>query len=291
MSRIISSGERNPLRVISELESISRFSEQRRTFDDGNGKFIFEEDINYIQHDISNVQVNAKDRSISIAPVTKYPNGLDIDKILPHRDGNLQVPFYAKNNNMEFIADYCRLRNYDAVIELGSGYAQNLIKLHFLGGPKVPYYAGEYTKSGCECASMLGDLDSEINLIPFDFDYLSADFSSIKQFDNVLVFTCHSIEQVTNIPKDLIPKISRIADNVTCIHIEPFGFQLTSSHNESEVDKCHRSFFAKNAWNQNLASSLVYHHLCNNIELNYISPNIMGGLENNPSSLALWKSR
>ncbi len=290
MQRIISEGERHPLRVISKLESIMRFSHQERILEKDNPRFIFEEDSHYVRQLIPNVHCDREVRSIQLEPVLKLPTGLDVDQLLPHRDGYQRVPDYTYNDNIQFLVDFTRLRDFDAVIELGSGFGQNLFKLYYQGGPNVPYYACEYTQSGVSCTDMLAQLDADLRLEAHRFDYKNPDFSFLPSLKKVLVFTCHSIEQVTYIPNELIERISAIAQDVTCIHIEPFGFQLKAQEHDNELDREHRELFAKNGWNQNLAQSLVFHHLNNTIELTYMAANVMGGTKANPSSLALWSS-
>ena len=138
---------------------------------------------------------------------------------------------------------------------------------------------------------MLSDLTDEFELVPFRFDFRHADLSIIPKYDNVLVFSSHAIEQVNIIPDDLLPVIARVAKKVTCIHMEPFGFQMAAVETESEVDKDQREYFKKNNWNMNLLQQLAFHNCRENIDLHYIGKNLMGGnYLYNPSSIALWKS-
>ena len=286
MESIIDSGERNPLRVINKLSSILRFSDQGKA----ESTFICQQDSKYIKEDIRNVTITNGGSSINIQPEMKFPGGRSVDALVPHRGSANLVSSYSDSDKVSFIADYCRSRKFDAVIELGSGYSQNLIKLFYLGGPNVPYFGGEYTDSGTRCAEMLSDLAVDFKLIPFKFDFCHPEFSSIPKFDNALVFTSHAIEQVNVIPAELMPKIASIATQVTCLHMEPFGFQLSTPGDEGELDSKQREIFDKNSWNQNLLSQLVFHGCNNNIDLQYIGKNILGGDYHNPCSLALWKS-
>lgn len=289
MKSIIDTGESNPLRVINTFASISRFSIEHMP-NGADSDFIFEKDKHYRHDDVINVTDNGEEHSIQTHDIGILPTGLAVDVIINHKNQEQLASSYTSCNHTEFIADYCRGKNFDAIIELGSGYSQNLIKIFNQGGPNIPYYGGEFTESGTLCAQMLADLTNEFELIPFRFDYRFPDFSNIPKYKNVLVFTCHSIEQVTYIPETLIPEISKIADNVTCIHIEPFGFQMVSEKDQSEVDKKHRAYFKLKHWNQNLANLLVRHQISGEISLKYIAKNVFGGIDSNPSSLALWKS-
>lgn len=291
IARLIAEGESHPLRVLKIFESIMRFSKQERIIKNGIGKFSFYEDVDYLNCDINNILTDYENRSISLSDISKLPNGLASSMKLPLQSLLQEVPQYTSTNKIDFLVDYCRNRKLDAILELGSGYSQNLIKLFYEGGPRVPYYAGEYTQSGVRCSNMLAGLSDELDLTSFEFDYRNPNFSILPKLDNILVFTSHSIEQVDNIPDTLLPLIANIAKNVTCIHFEPFGFQLTSPDQDPEHIMVQRSIFEKNQWNQNLASKLVFHHLNKDINLTYLCPNMFGGEQENPTSLAIWSNR
>ena len=290
ISRLISEGESHPLRVLKIFESIMRFSKQERIIREGIGKFSFYEDIEYLNFDINNILTDYENRSISLSDISKLPNGLASSMKLPFQSLLQEVPQYTSTNKIEFLVDYCRNRKFDAILELGSGYSQNLIKLFYEGGPRVPYYAGEYTQSGVRCSNMLAGLSDELDLTSFQFDYRDPNLSILPKLDNILVFTSHSIEQVDYISDTLLPLIANIAKKVTCIHFEPFGFQLTSPDQDSEHIMNQRSIFDKNQWNQNLASKLIFHHLNKEINLIYLCPNMLGGEQENPTSIAIWKN-
>ncbi|MEY8240954.1 MAG: hypothetical protein RPT25_11460 [Cycloclasticus sp.] len=292
MISIIASGESHLMRIINLLSSDVRFSQENDRISELEGhdpKLIFKSKNGYAMNDIRNVEVI--DSHFKITPKQHVPTGMRADIQVAHRNTYSLTSSYSKCDKINFLVDYCRLRKFDAVVELGSGYSQNLIKLFYQGGPRVPYYGGEFTQSGTECAQMLSDLTDDFELIPFRFDFRKPDFSMIGKYDNVLVFSCHAIEQVNLIPDDLLTKISALSKQVTCIHIEPFGFQLAPSGSENEVDKNHRNFFHENGWNMNLLNQLLLHNRKKNIDLQYIGRNILGGSDSyNPSSLALWKS-
>ncbi|MFT6733849.1 MAG: hypothetical protein ACJAS9_002043 [Polaribacter sp.] len=206
MKSIIDSGEKNPLSVIDKFASINRFSIEHMPEGVGTD-FIFEKDQFYRHDDVINITKNGEEHSIQTQNIGILPTGLPIDVIINHRDQEQVVSSYTSCNHTEFIADYCRGQNFDAIIELGSGYRKNLIKIFNQGRPNIPYYGGEFTESGTQCAQMLADLSNELSLIPFRFDYRVPDFSNISEYNHVLVFTCHSIEQVEFIPDKLIPEI------------------------------------------------------------------------------------
>ncbi len=294
MSSIIESGETHPLRVISIFSSILRFSSEELKSDqesEHDNRFVCDTDSKYIKSDIRNVKIVNNGGCINIIPHENLPAGMLADHRFAHRNKYNIGSSYSDCDKIAFVTDYCRHRKFDAIIELGSGYSQNLIKLFYQGGPKVPYFGGEFTQSGTECAQMLSNLSDEINLTPFRFDFRQPDLSNIPRFERVLVFTNHAIEQVNHIPDNLLLEIASVARQVTCIHMEPFGFQMAPAENESDVDKKHREYFRGNGWNENLFNQLANHSCKGNIDLQYVGKNILGGSDfHNPSSLALWKT-
>lgn len=285
---IIDSGETNPLRVLKIFNSIIRFSGEMKMQSDGN--MAFDQDSIYPQDDISNITID--ENSISFKQVDKLPFGQDTAKVRTFRDNLYVSSLYSEFNKENFLLDYIRNKNFDAIIELGSGYCNNLVNLYGIGGPKVPYYGGEYTKEGTEFAQMIADLDDDMNLTPFRFDYTNPNLSIVSgKYKNPFVFTCHSIEQVEYIPSNLFEKISKIAQNVTCMHIEPFGYQMVNNGKPSKTDAAQKEVFENNHWNKNLYEELMKNAIYKKIDLIYIQKNIISDNDaGNPASLALWKS-
>jgi hypothetical protein len=105
---------------------------------------------------MTNITDNSEAHRIQTHGISILPIGLEVDIII-NNNQKLLASSYTSCNHTEFIADYCRNKNFDAIIELGSGYSQNLIRIFNHGGPKVPYYAGEFTENG---AQMLADPSS-----------------------------------------------------------------------------------------------------------------------------------
>src|SRR6478752_1963707 len=89
----------------------------------------------------------------------------------------------------------------EMVVELGSGGGINLLNLHLWGGPRVPYHALEPTESGRACTGILAALDPGLDLTTAPFDFEQPRYDALPRVDaQVLVFTVHSIEQVTELP-------------------------------------------------------------------------------------------
>jgi hypothetical protein len=160
----------------------------------------------------------------------------------------LKIPNYA--NIIDFLTDYIRDRSFDAIIELGCGLGQNLVKLYYSGGPKsIPYYAGEFAQSGVEAAHVIASLCNDFSLVPFPFDHCAPDLSPIEETGNILIFTSHSIEHVMEIPGNYFNLLAEHATSVTGLHFEPFGFQL--SDNSDDVSKAQKSQAIARGWNTN----------------------------------------
>lgn len=287
MKEIIASGEKHPLRVINLFESIMRFSEQHRGED---GKFHYNKDSGLLKSENSNIDFSVE--SMNIKESDPLPSGANESTIRSYKNSFYVSSSYSMTDKIAFLLDYIRNKEFEAIVELGSGYSGNLIKLFYQGGTEIPYYGGEFTDSGTMCADMLGSLTNEFKLIPFKFDYNCPDFSRIKEKNRIFVFTCHSIEQVQKIPDDLIQSIAQIAKYVTCIHLEPFGYQVKIDNREEiQVDQKQAEYFNQNCWNKNLFEVLIHSHFKKYVNLTFIGRNSFPGDDKyNPTSIAVWNN-
>lgn len=294
MKQIIEDGETDPLRVINRFESLLRFSRQDYDMDDEGEITRFEYNLNCarVKEDISNFSKEGE-QIVANINCDLLPNGIAIKKELPFFDKAFETSSYTETDVNRFIADYLGDKEVDAIVELGSGFCQNLIRLHYEGAPQVPMFGLEYTESGVECGNMLATLNDDITLESMHFDYNVPDFSAIKgRFKNVFVFSRHSIEQVQTIPHELFEKIAEIGENVTAMHFEPFGFQYQLNNELSPIDAQQRDFFFSKHWNENFVPAIVDQFLQDKIDLIYLSKNIFGGEHvGNATSFALWKSK
>jgi hypothetical protein len=265
----IEAGEKDPFAIMHQL---NRF-ESSKVFgvDRGSGAGIFH-----------HVKIQEED--------TTYPTGRPF--ILPTSVGETfyQRPFYQ--HQMDFLLDYIDGRKFSAIVELGAGYGQNLIDMQYKGGQRnIPYYAGEYTESGRELTETLGKLNPALNLKSFFFDHKAPNLDIVKEKSDILVFSCHSIEQVTEIPANYFKALSNGRKNVLGIHFEPFGHQINiETLPRGEVSAAQQTYFEENKWNRNFAE--VYLNAVNRgeIEQIFVMKNIFSGHPNCPSSLAIWKS-
>lgn len=288
MSEIIEAGERDPLRVINMLEHKLTTHVENITHSPEKVTVTYDKQQNFLE-EVTNIK--KENGRLKLDVNSPLPNNEPLKVPRPFFDNNYNVSPYTVTDTNRFIADYVMDNNFDAIIELGSGFCQNLVKLHYLGIPKLPLYGLEYTTSGVDCGNMLATLASTLKLESLPFDYNAPDFTALKGlFSNVFVFTKHSIEQVPLISSHLLTEISRIADQVTCMHLEPFGFQVFGTE-QTCIDNQQKQFFKEKGWNTNLALVLLKEFLEDSINLTYLNKHVFGGDFSNPTSLAIWKSK
>lgn len=220
-----------------------------------------------------------------------FPTGKPCFRALPIEEHLAVAPFYK--DIIVFLLDYLGEKKFEAIVELGCGLGHNLIELFYRGGPQnIPYYGGEYTESGVNAAKMLAQLRKELPLIPFRFDYKNPNLSIVKEKKNLFIFTSHSIEQVSKISPELFYTLTSAAEQVTCIHFEPFGFQFTLGNApHGKISEAQAVLFKNNDWNTNLIEVLT---TCQNegiLEITFIAKNVMGETPDNPTSIAIWEKR
>ena len=115
-----------------------------------------------------------------------------------------------------------------AIFDLGSGWGRNSVLLADKF-PNYSIYAGELTESGRKSLQNISDHFS-LNINPFPFDYM--DWSELIRLvsetthSEYLIFSNHSIEQVTYLSGKMFEQILETGKRLKFIHIEPVGWQL-----------------------------------------------------------------
>ena len=123
--------------------------------------------------------------------------------------------------------------DYDTIIELGSGFGRNIYYYISLLKHDCNFYMGEYTAGGIETAIYIKNRyfsNKKIQINHFDYNNFDVFFEQLKlskKMTKVLVCTFWSIEQITNIQKEVFDNILSLSDTVTCVHIEPVGWQIS----------------------------------------------------------------
>jgi len=128
---------------------------------------------------------------------------------------------------VEFIRS--EMPDLDAIVELGAGTGYNLFllrdELRDEQFRSISYYACEYTETGQEVCKRLCAVGGVMNVYVHYFDYKRPELGFLTGSDNVLFFTCHSIEQMTCLPQTVIEEMLRRSSKAACFHFEPVGWQ------------------------------------------------------------------
>ena len=180
--------------------------------------------------------------------------------------------------------------SYDAIVELGSGYGRNLFEIYYNGGPgSARYFAAEYTESGRAMTERFAALDEGLPLETVFFDHRNPDLSFLAphDFKKVFLFSCHSIEQVSEIPDSYFPVLAGVAPQVLGVHFEPFGFQVSA---ETELAKEHREFILDKEYNLNFYERLKQ-AADGVLEIRYMRKDVIAPQLINPTSVAVWEKQ
>lgn len=125
----------------------------------------------------------------------------------------------------------------DSVVELGSGYGLRLFEAWLAGAPKDALYQGiEPTASGRAMASKLAGLEPGIRFVSVAGDHATFDPSSLGG-QRTLFVSCFSLMYVSAVTLDLFRRIAAIPGEVTCLFIEPFGFQISGDDDRARGQK------------------------------------------------------
>jgi hypothetical protein len=183
------------------------------------------------------------------------------------------------------IADACTPET-GLVVELGSGGGMNLLNLHLWGGPRVPYYALEPARSGRELTDLLAALDPGLDLTTLPYDYEGPDYTRLPAGSaHVLVFSVHSIEQVTELPHAAITGLLGLGERVTGLHFEPVGWQILD-----DPDPASRDYALRQRYNRNLWPLLQELERAGELLIETVVPDLFGDKYKNPGTLIVWRA-
>ena len=260
----IAAGETDPLRLINRLDRMEN---------------------KYDLKWIADAQVDFQ--LIETAPANRLPSGSPLNHLACYRNDGFKVSCYTWSNLPWFLADMIdETGPYDAVVELGCGHGGNLLRLYYAGAAaNIPLWGGELTLSGQSMARNLAALNPAIPATFFHFDHLAPDLSPLGKLGRVLVFTCHSIEQVENLPQRFFDVVALAGKHVTCVHLEPFGFQIVV---DTPIAKNQAEIFKSRNWNQNLAAASVEAERRGVIKRTFLTHNEFLKQSGNPTSVLIW---
>jgi hypothetical protein len=172
------------------------------------------------------------------------------------------------------------------VVEMGSGWGRNLASLWLGGGPRdATYVAAEFTEAGRRATSELGRLIPGMRLEPIAFDYHQPDLGGVEPVEEAVVFSAHSVEQISELPEAFVPAVLGVAQRVTCLHFEPVGWQLDPSLAGSS-----REYAEHHDYNLNLIPLLGGQAEKGAIVLDETRPEVIGVNPSNATSLVAWST-
>lgn len=218
------------------------------------------------------------------------PNGHPVYRPMTVRGQILTVPYYTTALNHNYIIDMLAKESFDCVVELGSGYGRNLFEISLATAtPNMPYFGGELTESGRTAFALLATLEPKMDARAFRFDFRAPDFTVLAPFERILFFTMHAIEQVHEVPINLIERMAACGRRAVGVHFEPFGFQFEPNLGPATQEQ--NKYFHARKWNLNFGDALMHARNQSAIDEPCIALEIMGGNDLfNPTSLAVWQS-
>ena len=135
-------------------------------------------------------------------------------------------PMMARHMVADIVAEACG-DDTRRIVELGSGWGGNLFHLRSGGAPPAAeFHAMEFTETGRQVTRMVAALDPEMKLSIHAFDYLRPDFSPLAAPLPTVVFSNHSIEQITELGRGFFDALLAVPELQRVVHIEPVGWQL-----------------------------------------------------------------
>lgn len=170
----------------------------------------------------------------------------------------------------------------DLVLDLGCGWGHRMVDA-YLAGVDAQFVGGDRSQHTAQIIALLGQLFPKARLGWFGFDFVRPDFSALPQnYGKVCLFTCHAIEQVTNIGRDMFDALfDRFSQAlVTGIHLEPLAFQFDPSREDE------KKYAIEHRYNSDLLSVLRNHP---DIRIKHVEAVAFESFDHNPTSLVVWE--
>ncbi len=222
---------------------------------------------------------------------------------LPPRLSRRGIDAMTRAVTADLLLQYCGT-DTQQVIELGSGWGANLFHLWLAGGPRDAAYAAlEYTAAGREVTQLLGGIEPKLHIDSSPFDYHKPDLSAFRSAARTLIFTSHSIEQITHIGDALFDELLAVPGLDRVVHVEPVGWQLaagtplgglmplltrlTPPRLSLEIEVRRRT--RKHAYNTDLVAQLRRLEGAGRIRIERIEKNYVGPNPFNPGTVIVWR--
>jgi SAM-dependent methyltransferase len=172
-------------------------------------------------------------------------------------------------------------RGCRSIVELGCGYGYNLHRLRRVL-PDRAYLGGDIAPTAVQLARRLFAEDC-VSVV--EFDYYADDYTLLRDVEGpVLVFTCHSVEQL---PKagHMLDVLARHAGHIArVVHFEP----VYESHGETLIGRLRRAYADSVDYNRDLLGLLRAHP---HVRLEAIDANPFGINPLNPTTVVEWTFR
>ncbi|CAA7626994.1 hypothetical protein MCP1_60111 [Candidatus Terasakiella magnetica] len=170
----------------------------------------------------------------------------------------------------------------DCVIELGAGYGKRLFEMFLGGGAKdLRYIAAEPTAAGRRITAKLSRLVPDMSLDVAAFDFANPCFSPVHGFSRILLFTSWSLMFVDALQDSFFAELAKIPGEVTCVFVEPVGFQINPSNDKISLDQ--RDTARERRWNLNFFQKLLDAQAAGLVEIEAISTDMFGPLDDTSS--------
>lgn len=188
------------------------------------------------------------------------------------------------NAYARLLLDTLKPHKAKALVELGSGLGDNLLKLASVLQPRAAY-GGEFTSSGVECGRTLAKLwSTEARFDHFDYNNPQTLETVPKQ---ALVYTSHSIEQIPQLHESFVESLIRRSPQLV-VHFEPC---YQDHDGQSLIGLMRRRYTELNDYNRNLVELLRSFEDAGAIRILEHQANVFSDTPFNPTSIVMWAPR
>lgn len=185
--------------------------------------------------------------------------------------------------------------NTKLIVELGSGWGNNLAEAYLAGcAASAEYWGLELSKEGRAATTRLASLKGApavLKSAPFNF--FEPDYSALPDCPDghVLIFSCHAIEQVQQLKREVFTRLLDRYPRISGIHHEPVGWQIRAQKGLPPASVgATKENSARTAYNENLWDTLCALEGDGRIRITHAEPDIIGHKLKNASTYIRWES-
>ena len=188
-----------------------------------------------------------------------------------------------------------REKKVDAIIELGSGWGVNLANVHLRGGRDrkgIPKWGLELTSAGRTCTEELRRIDPTFMVLATHYDFNESEkaYEDLWKYDNVLVVTCHAIEQIPFITQQVFTGLMERMGHVHAMHFEPVGWQWDWADG-GDLVRTRWNYALQHDYNRNLVKVLRTLDHGGNLKIIHAKRDVSVVNPDNPTMLIEWESK